>query len=321
VNDDAVLPAGPPGTSGDQDRPPAIVVVGAASRDVAADDPRGWRLGGGVTYAALLLGRLGLRAAALIGVDAEAAGAHELDRLRGAGVRVALAPLASGPVFENIERPAGRVQRSLAASDPVLTSALPAAWRAAPAWLLNPVADELPPDWADIPDGAALVGVGWQGLLRALVPGDWVRRVPPGPSAIIRRADVVGIGADDIAGDMGVDELVALLRPGATLLFTRGATGGIAVEAGADRRPLRRRSWPSIPPARFVDPTGAGDVFLAAAFAARAEPRLVGGRMSGGWDLRLGAAAGSLVCEERGLDGVPDRTSVTRRMGEVRRSS
>ena len=32
---------------------PTLVVVGAATRDIAADDPRGWKLGGGVTYSAL----------------------------------------------------------------------------------------------------------------------------------------------------------------------------------------------------------------------------------------------------------------------------
>ena len=30
-----------------------VVHVGSACRDIAPDDPRGWRLGGGVTYAAL----------------------------------------------------------------------------------------------------------------------------------------------------------------------------------------------------------------------------------------------------------------------------
>ena len=53
---------------------PEVVVVGAASRDVAADDPRGWRLGGGVTYSALTTARLGLRTAALVGVDGAADG-------------------------------------------------------------------------------------------------------------------------------------------------------------------------------------------------------------------------------------------------------
>ncbi len=34
-------------------RAPEVVVVGSASRDLVRDDPRGWRLGGGVSYAAL----------------------------------------------------------------------------------------------------------------------------------------------------------------------------------------------------------------------------------------------------------------------------
>lgn len=296
---------------------PRIVVVGAASRDVAPDDPRGWRLGGGVTYATLLLARLGLPVGAVIGVDEEAETAHELDRLRTAGARLELARLASAPVFENIEQPDGRVQRSLAASDPVPVSALPDAWRGAEAWLLNPVAAELPEPWAEVPGEAASVALGWQGLLRLLESGGWVRREPPSPSALLRRADLVGVGADDVASDTPLETLTGLLRPGATLLFTRGAGGGLAVEVGADGRSLRRRTWPAIP-ARVVDPTGAGDLLLAAVFAARVEPRLIGGRIGTGWDLRLGAAAGSLVCEAPGLSGVPDRTALTRRMTEAR---
>src|SRR5262249_30017960 len=32
---------------------PTVVVVGSAARDLVDDDPRGWRLGGGVSYSAL----------------------------------------------------------------------------------------------------------------------------------------------------------------------------------------------------------------------------------------------------------------------------
>ena len=60
---------------------PEVVVVGAASRDVVDDDPRGWRLGGGVSYSALAVARLGLPTRALIGVDREASSASELDDL------------------------------------------------------------------------------------------------------------------------------------------------------------------------------------------------------------------------------------------------
>ncbi len=81
---------------------PVILVVGAASRDVVDDDPRGWRLGGAVTYASLALARLGLEVRALVGADSEAAAAEELDVLRSAGVTLAFADLESGPVFDNV---------------------------------------------------------------------------------------------------------------------------------------------------------------------------------------------------------------------------
>ena len=87
-----------------------VVHLGAASRDLTDDDPRGWRLGGGVTYAALTTARLGLATAAAIGLDELAATAWELEMLRDAGVEVRPIRLPEGPVFVNQERPTGRVQ-------------------------------------------------------------------------------------------------------------------------------------------------------------------------------------------------------------------
>ncbi|MEX2548533.1 MAG: hypothetical protein WD830_12225, partial [Chloroflexota bacterium] len=75
---------------------PALVVVGAATRDLDASDPRGWRLGGTVTYSSMAAARLGARVMALIGVDAESATAAEIDVLRAAGVEVELVRLARG---------------------------------------------------------------------------------------------------------------------------------------------------------------------------------------------------------------------------------
>jgi sugar/nucleoside kinase (ribokinase family) len=159
--------------------PPEIVVVGAASRDLAADDPRGWRLGGGVSYGALTVGRLGLRTGALIGVDREASGAPELDRLREADVDVRPVVLGSAPVFDNIETPQGRRQVAHAASDALPPGALPEAWRQAGAWLLSPVAGELPESWADVPPPEAFVALGWQGLLRDVRAGAPVAPLEP----------------------------------------------------------------------------------------------------------------------------------------------
>ena len=168
---------------------PAIVVVGAASRDIAEDDRRGWRLGGGVSYGALTIAQLGIPTAAIIGVDAEASRATELDLLRQAGVDVRLVPLEHGPVFVNQERPGEpRIQLCVSVSDTIPVAA-PDAWRAARGWLFAPVAAELTPEWAAVPDTSAVVAVGWQGLLRELVNGEPVRRVAPVPDPLVARAD------------------------------------------------------------------------------------------------------------------------------------
>jgi sugar/nucleoside kinase (ribokinase family) len=297
---------------------PRIVVVGAAARDIAADDPRGWRLGGGVSYGALTTALLGVPTGALVGVDAEAAHATELDLLRAAGVDVRLVPLEHGPVFENIEMPDGRIQRSFGPSDPVPTSALPEEWRSAPGWMIAPVAAEVPDGWADALPPEALVAVGWQGLLRELRPGERVVHHPPGHSAVVRRADLVGVSRDDFDADLPLTALTSVMRPGALLCVTRGARGGLAMTA-TEQGPEDMRNWPPIPPARIVDATGAGDVFLAALLAARVEPRLVGGRIAQGFDLLLGAAAGSLVLEGHGLLGVAGRAATAARMAEAPR--
>ena len=136
---------GSTGSSGDR---PDLVVVGAASRDLTPDDPRGWRLGGAVAYCSLTAARLGLRVGCVIGVDGPAVDAAELGLLEAAGVVVRRVPLEHGPVFENIERGGHRRQRWLSASDPVPAAALPAEWRGARGWLLGPVAGELAPEWA-----------------------------------------------------------------------------------------------------------------------------------------------------------------------------
>ena len=301
------------------DRPPTVVVVGAASRDLAEDDPRGWRLGGGVSYSALTTARLGLPTAAVVGVDAEAATASELDLLREAGVDVHLVPLAHGPVFVNIERPEGRLQLCGDHSDPVPVEAVPPAWRAAPGWILAPVAAELPPAWAEVPAAEALVAVGWQGLLRELEAGQPVRHVAPRPDPIVRRADLVGLSRDDVDRGIALADLYGLLRRGASLAVTQGDHGGLIVHGahGDHDAALELRHYPAVPSHAAVDPTGAGDVFLAALAAARIEPRLVGGRIGQGFDLLLAAAAASLVLEGPGLFGVPLRDAVRQRMAEA----
>jgi sugar/nucleoside kinase (ribokinase family) len=299
-------------------QPPTVVVVGAAARDLVPDDVRGWRLGGGVSYSALTTARLGLRTAAIVGVDAAAHDAPEIDLLREAGVDVRLVPLEHGPIFVNIERPEGRLQLCESPSDPLPVGSVPAAWRESPGWILAPVAAELPPDWARLPSREAFVAVGWQGLLRELVPGEPTHHVAPRPDPIVRRADLVGLSRDDVERDVDLGELYRLLRRGSSLAVTHGDQGGLIVHGARDEqaKTLELRHYPAVRSRVPVDPTGAGDVFLAALAAARIEPRLVGGRIRQGFDLLLAAAAASLVLEGPGLLGVPSREAVRERMAE-----
>jgi len=292
---------------------PRVVVVGSASRDLAPGDPRGWRLGGGVSYGALTTARLGLPTAAVIGVDEEASEAWELDLLRAAGVVVCLVPLAHGPVFENVETLDGRTQVCHGRSDPIPPESVPDAWRAARGWFLAPVADELADAWAGVVPDGAVMALGWQGLLRVLRPGERVLHRSPRASALVRRADIVGVSRGDLDAGVTLERLCRLARAGATVCVTHGRRGGIALLATPDG-PERLRRWPAIPPDELVDPTGAGDAFIAALLAARVEVRLVAGRISQGYDLLLAAAVASLTLEGPGLLGVPRREAIRRRI-------
>ena len=290
------------------------VVVGSASRDLSADDPRGWRLGGPAAFAGLVLARLGLRPRVLLGVDRDAAGAQELMWLRDAGAELQLVSLAAAPVFDNVERPTGRLQvsRGRGADIPV---AAPRSWSDAGAWLLLPVMGELSDGWASVPPADALVVVGWQGLLRDIDAANVVVRHPPGPSPFLARAAIVGVSRFDLAPDAPIPALAGLLAASATLYVTDAERGGLIVrigEPGLPGRPRLRR-YPAIPAARVVDPTGAGDAFLAGIVAARLGHPLAGSGRRGG-DARLAAAVASLVVEAPGLAGVPDLAAVSERL-------
>ena len=289
-----------------------VVHVGSATRDVAETDVRGWRLGGGVTYAALMTARLGLATGAIIGVDDEAAAATELDQLRDQGVDLVLVPLAEGPVFHNVETPTGRVQTCVAVGRPMPPMPVPESWRAAGAWSFAPIAGELDHGWVEVASSDALVAVGWQGLLRTLRAGATVKRHPPRQGALLERADLVGVSHHDVDPATTIADLAAFLRPGSRLLVTQGADGGLLIDVGRPERPTLRY-LPTMADDE-IDATGAGDTFLAALLAAAVKPAIVGPtRRRRGADLRFAAAAGSLAVEDVGLAGVPDLLAVRTR--------
>ncbi len=293
---------------------PEVVHVGSACRDIAPDDPRGWRLGGGVTYATLTTARLGLRTAAVVGVDRQARDASEFELIRAAGADLILVPLEEGPIYHNVETPTGRVQTCVQPGVPLPVPPLPESWLAAPAWQLAPVAGEIGDEWAATIPGQAYVGVAWQGFLRTLIAGTTVTRRPPTPSPVLRRADLVGVSHRDVDPETPIEALTALLKPGARLVVTRGEEGGLVLVTGGSGPDAVLR-YGLTPSDREVDPTGAGDTFLAALISTVVHHTLGGRRSSRAHpELRFAAAAGVLVVEGYGLGAVPDRGAVLARM-------
>jgi hypothetical protein len=295
-----------------------VLHIGSASRDITGDDPRGWRLGGGVTYAALTTARLGLRTAALIGVDEVGVAADELDLLRDAGVDLVLERLGEMPVFDNQETPEGRVQLCHAVGEPLRVRDVPAPWLEAAAWSIVPVAGEIDDSWAAAVPPSGYLALGWQGFLRDLVAGERVTRRAPAASALVARADLVGVSHHDVGVGTSIATLTGYLHPGADLLVTEGDQGGLLVRIGEDgvRETLRYRPTATD---REVDSTGAGDTFLAALLASVLRPAIVGrSRSRRSPDLRFAAAAGSLAVEGHGLSGVPDRAAVLVRRARER---
>ncbi len=177
------------------------------------------------------------------------------------------------------------------------------------------MAGELGAEWAQAPAADAVVGLGWQGLLRDLAAGEPVGRLPPWLGPLQARADVAAVSREDLPSVRDAESLERLLaRAGQELAVTAGRSGGVLLRRAADGFGRARR-WQAIPARREADATGAGDVFLAALVAARLVlgPRLASGRSA----LRFAAAAASLSVEDVGLRGVPDLPGVRRRLREV----
>lgn len=277
-------------------------------------------MGGSAAYCSLAAARFGLSVGCLLGVDDEAmdlAGA-DFDLLESAGVRLMPVRLERGPVFENIERDGHRRQRWLSTSDRIPVGALPAVWRSAAGWLLVPVAGEVGGDWAGLVPPGSPVCLGWQGLLREFRADGWVERVAPGPSPLLAAAGLLVASVDDLPAETALEAL-RVLAPQATVVLTAGDGGGVAMpgatagtSGGATAGRGVLRYW-AVPAPDVVDPTGAGDVFMAALMTAW----LATGELATPRNLRFASAAGSCSVEGVGLAGVPTKAQVAARLGRL----
>ena len=301
-----------------------IVHVGSACRDLATDDPRGWRLGGGVTYAALTTARLGLRTAA---VDRRST-RRPRDATR---ARTCCAMPASRCSQSSLARGSGLPQRRDArgsASRPASRPALPLA-----------VVD-LPRRLARRPGLVVRAGRrrGPRRLGRRRSPMTPYRRrrlagVParrwrpasrcgeprPGRRRCSARADLVGVSHHDVDPATSLADLARWLKPGADLLVTRGERGRAARPGRAPTGPAQVGALPAdAAPARWTRPVPAIRSWPRSPRCPAAGHRRTVMRSRRPLDLRFAAAAGSLAVEAVGLAGVPDRAAVNVRRARER---
>ena len=298
---------------------PTVVVVGSASRDLTPDDPRGWRLGGGVTYGSLALAPAGHPDR---GADRRSTKRRctldELELLRSAGVDLMPVPLVHGPVFVNQERPEGRVQTAVQVSDPVPTSALPPAWRSPTRLALRARggrgARGLGADSRGPHDRRGrLAGTAAMAERRSAGSSSPAVAFRPAGARLTRRSE-----PSRSARRLCCWTLAAgWLGPQAELMLSAGQRGGLLLRLPGPAGVIR---YPAVDAKATIDATGAGDVTLAALLAAR----LAGGGAVAGaaadWvasrrrHLLFAAAAASLTVEQAGLLGVPDLAAVRQRL-------
>ena len=255
-----------------------------------------WVPGGPALYSAIAAARLGAHVTLITRIT------PEYDRTALAGIRSLISiPAKHVPRYANSYDAAGnRAQLLLHPGEPLEIPE--GALAGADATILAPAFNE----FADTaPRTAGLVAVALQGALRAVSQNDVVIPIADPAKAVrrlVRGATFLFLSVEDLPNiDSFLCESSSL---GARTILTRGAAGATLVTAA-------ERTF--IPPvaARQVDPTGAGDCFLAAFVVRLLE---TGSETEAG---RFAAAAGALNVEGSGIDAIPLRSAIEHRLQEL----
>ncbi len=273
------------------DPAPGLVVVGHLTLDIN----EGGYLLGGAAYAALTAARLGYHVGLLTSYGPDLQPEVLLE-----DVSIVCQPAPTSTVFRNVYRNGRREQTVVSQALPLDRSHIPSSWQGAPV-LLAPMMGEVGPDFLDA-FLRSQMGACPQGWMRQTLRGG---RVTPAPwtwaGEGLGKLDCLVLSVDDLEGNTALASGWA--SSVTCLVLTRGGEGVWLYYKGACQH------VPPFPPARVVDPTGAGDAFASAFMLEWIE--------SGSPELaaRFASMVASCVVEAKGLEGVPSRE----RVNEMRR--
>ena len=232
------------------------LVIGHICADLQPDGST--RLGGTGLFASLTALRLGLRTAVITACSDD----FDLSILP-PDLHIVRQPSPTTTVFENRYAEEGRIQTLHARARTIDLgpngSLLPAAWQNAPIVHLAPIIQEVEKDVCKLFDGA-LVGATPQGWLRTIHES---KSVTTDPTTLLDLPwvgrEVVVLSEEDVQNDEPLVRKLADILP--LVVLTRAERGATVFVSGRGTDVKAYRS-------DVVDPTGAGDVFAAAFFAA-----------------------------------------------------
>ncbi len=255
--------------------------------------PRGWRLGGTATFAAIQAERLGLRAGVVTRTGADLALGEALSN-----ATIANTPSAETTTFQNVYHQGKRRQSVPGKADGISAGDVPREWRSAPVALLGPVCGEVPAELALALD-SPLLGVSAQGWLRRVDRSGHVRRQAWNGAPFWRGCDVLFVSDEDV-GARG-DQIQRWISDVTVVALTSNRRGARVHDKGR---------WRKIAafPAQEIDPTGAGDVFATAFLVRMRETKDVAEAA------RFASAAAACSIEAPGVEAIATRDRIEERM-------
>ncbi|HEV2124809.1 MAG TPA: ribokinase, partial [Chloroflexota bacterium] len=134
------------------------LVIGHVTKDIVPD---GYVLGGTVSFSSLTAKALGRSAAVLTCCEALPDLSEYFE-----GIAFHRIPAATTTTFENVYTASDRTQHIRAVAPPLAVDSVPPEWRRPLVAHLGPVAQEVPPEIADLFDPSTVIGVTPQGWLR-----------------------------------------------------------------------------------------------------------------------------------------------------------